>query len=98
MTRNNLGGLGRQLPARFGRSRLYDNERPLDGARDVQRSTDGQVLPFVVKYMPLLRIEKQPALLIAQPRIVDKAVSEAGDHLVELERSPVALVVFDVIV
>jgi hypothetical protein len=48
--------------------------------------------------MHLFRIEEQAPLLVAQPCIVGKAVPEAGDHFMELKRSPVAFVVFDVIV
>ena len=84
------------LPS-FGRARLHDDRPAFDRAGDVERSSDGQVLTFVVQHMHPVGIEEQTALLVAQPCIICEAVPEAGDHLLEFERSPVAFVVLDVI-
>src|SRR5580700_445105 len=83
---------------RFGRARLHDDGPALDRTGDVERSSDGQVLTLMVPHMHLVGIEEQTAFLVEEPRIVDEAVPEAGDHLMKLERPLVAFVMFDMIV
>jgi hypothetical protein len=95
-TEDDLGGLGSELPPRFGRARLHDDGPALDRAGDVEWFSDAQVLTFVVEHMHPVGIEEQTALLVAQPCIICEAIPEAGDHFVEFERSPVAFVVLDV--
>ncbi len=95
---HHLRRLRRQLPAHARGARLDDHRPALHGAGDVQRPAHGEVLPLVVEPVHPPGVPEDPAGLVAQEGVVGEAVPEPGDHVVELPRAAVALVVLHVVV
>ena len=95
---HHLGGLGRELAAGLGGAGLHDHRPALDRPRDVERAAHREVLALVAEHVHLLGIEEDAALDVAHEGVVGEAVPQAGHHVVELARAPVALVVLHVLV
>ena len=76
--------LSRQLPSSLTLPRLHNHRPPLHRPRDIQRSSDFQIISFMIEHMHFLRIKIQPALLITHKRVVCKRVPQPGNNVVEL--------------
>jgi hypothetical protein len=94
---SSLGGLGRKLASGL-RCAGLDHHRPaLDGPGDVEGAADGVVLALVVEHVKLAGIEVDAGVHVADKGVVGPGIPKAGHHVVEFARTPVALVVFDML-
>ncbi|CDN41599.1 Putative uncharacterized protein [Paenibacillus sp. P22] len=88
-----VGFLGRIIAPHLGRSGLEDDGMPLTGARDVERTFDGEELALVIQGMHFVRIEENARLLVAHEGVVLPGIPQAARHLQILRRDAVSLVV-----
>ena len=93
-----FGGLGGELAAGLGGARLHDHRPALDRPRDVERAAHREIFSLVAEHVHLVGIEEDAALDVADEGVVGPGVPQAGHHVVELARAPVALAVLHVLV
>jgi hypothetical protein len=67
------------------------------GPGDVERATHGKVLTLVIEDMEFGRIEENAAFDVPDEGVIRPAVPQPRNHIVELPRPTVTLVVLDVI-
>ena len=91
-------GLGRELPAGLRGAGLHDHRPALHRPGDVERAAHLEICALVVQHMHLVRIEKEAALDVAHEGVVGEGIPQPGDHVIELARPLVALVVLHVVV
>ena len=90
---NRLGELGGELLAVVGRAGLHEHRLALRRTRHVERAAHRIVFSLVIEVMHLVRLEEQPAVLVAHERIVVPAIPQALDHFGEFVRALIAFVV-----
>lgn len=75
---------------------MEDHRTTLRWTRDVQRTTDGEVLALVVQRVQLGWIEVATRGAVSQKRIIVPTVPKSENHLGKFQRAVVAFAVFKV--